>query len=323
MVTDWLTDSNSHCYITQNADGTIKDFIFVNGDQPIQTATQAMRINASGLGFSKTGVNGPYTNAFVFDSTKGGHLVADFITAGSMLADRIQGGTLESINSTTVEGVTYKNFSLDMTTGLLKALKLVIDTPNFKLSEQGVVTATGASINGAVATVSGGYKTQLTGGKVQFSYNDVLSAEMSANTVGGIYLKTSDPSQSQARLEVYGAVECSDLLVYKRNASGYPSGNGLIQVDGDRSSPSVHIGMDADYVYIGNFADYGSSIYIGAGTMDNSIIIGNQMSSTYLRLYCPTGGLLINGQQAASGHFIDRGGNTVYVENGLIVGGVS
>lgn len=140
LVTDWLTDNQSHCYITQNDDGTIKDFIFVNGDQPIQTATQVMRINASGLGFSKTGVNGPYTNAFVFDSVKGGHLIADFITAGTMLADRIQGGTLESIDSTTIDGVTYKNFSLNMKTGAIEALKLSIKSTNFTLTEDGVIT---------------------------------------------------------------------------------------------------------------------------------------------------------------------------------------
>jgi len=141
LVTDWLTDNNSHCYITQNADGTIKDFIFVNGDEPIQTATQVMRINASGLGFSKTGVNGPYTNAFVFDSTMGGHLVADFITAGHMVADRIQGGTLESIDSTTIGGVTYKNFNLNMSTGLLQAVKLAIITQYFSLTEDGKITS--------------------------------------------------------------------------------------------------------------------------------------------------------------------------------------
>lgn len=156
LVTDWLTDNQSHCYITQNADGTIKDFIFVNGDQPIATATQVMRINASGLGFSKTGVNGPYTNAFVFDSVKGGHLIADFITAGHMVADRIQGGTLESIDSTTISGVTYKNFSINMTTGAIEALKLSIKSANFTLTESGLVTMTGATINGGQITYTNG-----------------------------------------------------------------------------------------------------------------------------------------------------------------------
>lgn len=111
MATDWLSNSDSHVYIVPDDNGGIKEFLFVNGDEPIETATQVMRLNASGLGFSKTGVNGPYTNAFVFDSVMGGHLIADFITAGTlnanlitagtMSADRISGGT---INGITIEG---------------------------------------------------------------------------------------------------------------------------------------------------------------------------------------------------------------------------
>lgn len=152
MVTDWLTNSNSHVYIVEDNNGGISEFLFVNGDQPIETATQVMRLNASGLGFSKTGVNGPFTNAFVFDSSLGGHLVADFITAGHMVADRIQGGTLESIDSTTISGVTYKNFSLNMTTGAIEALKLSIKSSYFTLTESGVLTATGADINGKITS---------------------------------------------------------------------------------------------------------------------------------------------------------------------------
>jgi phage minor structural protein len=220
LVTDWLTDNESHCYITQNEDGTIKDFIFVNGDQPIQTATQVMRINASGLGFSKNGVNGPFTNAFVFDSVKGGHLIADFITAGHMVADRIQGGTLESIDSTTISGTTYKNFSLNMTSGAIEALKLSIKSTNFTLTESGQVTMTGATINGGQISYSNGKFGVDTNGnltaqdakltnatlknKVDFAFNgDALGARLNSlglsfydddvnNWIGAIYANSVD-----------------------------------------------------------------------------------------------------------------------------------
>lgn len=55
------------------------------------TAVNVIQINQNGIGFSTTGINGPYRNAWTID----GNLVADFITAGTMLADRIRGGTLE------------------------------------------------------------------------------------------------------------------------------------------------------------------------------------------------------------------------------------
>lgn len=55
------------------------------------TAVNVIQINQNGIGFSTTGINGPYRNAWTID----GNLVADFITTGTMLADRIRGGTLE------------------------------------------------------------------------------------------------------------------------------------------------------------------------------------------------------------------------------------
>ncbi len=54
-------------------------------------AVNVIRINKNGIGFSTTGYDGPYANAWTID----GNLVADFITTGTMFADRIRGGTLE------------------------------------------------------------------------------------------------------------------------------------------------------------------------------------------------------------------------------------
>lgn len=55
-----------------------------------ETATNVIRINKNGIGFSTTGYDGPYRNAWTID----GNLVADFVTTGTMFADRIRGGTL-------------------------------------------------------------------------------------------------------------------------------------------------------------------------------------------------------------------------------------
>ena len=56
-----------------------------------KAATNVIQINQNGIGFSTSGINGPYRNAWTID----GNLVADFVAAGTMLADRIRGGTLE------------------------------------------------------------------------------------------------------------------------------------------------------------------------------------------------------------------------------------
>lgn len=64
----------------------------------IETARRVWRWNLNGLGYSSTGYNGRYGLAMTMD----GAIVADFITAGTMSADRIQGGTLKAggINNT-------------------------------------------------------------------------------------------------------------------------------------------------------------------------------------------------------------------------------
>ena len=54
------------------------------------TATKVWRWNINGLGYSGAGYHGQYETAITMD----GSIVADFITAGTMTANRIKGGTL-------------------------------------------------------------------------------------------------------------------------------------------------------------------------------------------------------------------------------------
>lgn len=78
-----------HVVIKQNANGEPEEILIMD-TADISTAVHVLRINVNGIGFSSTGVNGPYTSAWTLD----GQFVADFITAGSLSANRIHGGTL-------------------------------------------------------------------------------------------------------------------------------------------------------------------------------------------------------------------------------------
>lgn len=73
------------------ADDGHPDEIVIMDTPNVSTAKNVFRMNKNGLGFSSTGYNGVYRNAWTID----GNLVADFITVGTMLCDRIRGGTLE------------------------------------------------------------------------------------------------------------------------------------------------------------------------------------------------------------------------------------
>lgn len=121
-----------------------------------ETATNVIQFNQNGIGFSSTGINGPYTNAWTID----GNLIADCITGGTMLADRIRGGTLElggqglgkdgvliikNIDGKELarfdkNGITIYEGDINMTSGS-------ITLPGFKLTSGGVLTLDGTSNN--------------------------------------------------------------------------------------------------------------------------------------------------------------------------------
>ena len=73
----------------ENADKHPEQILIMDAPEK-KNATNVIRINKNGIGFSTTGYDGTYRNAWTID----GNLVADFITTGSMFADRIRGGTL-------------------------------------------------------------------------------------------------------------------------------------------------------------------------------------------------------------------------------------
>lgn len=124
-----------------------------------ETATNVIQFNQNGIGFSTTGINGPYHNAWTID----GNLIADYITGGTMLADRIRGGTLELggkgpgkdgvliIRDTAGKelarfdknGITINEGNINMTSGS-------ITLPGFELTSGGVLTLDGTSNNTTV-----------------------------------------------------------------------------------------------------------------------------------------------------------------------------
>ena len=92
LQTALITGNRGGCAVLHDADadGMPDEMLFMDTND-IQTAVCVLRINKNGIGFSTSGYSGTYNNAWTID----GHFNADFITAGTMLADRIRGGTLQ------------------------------------------------------------------------------------------------------------------------------------------------------------------------------------------------------------------------------------
>lgn len=73
------------------------DEILIMDTPSIETAVKVWRWNNSGLGYSENGYPGPYVSAWTID----GVFNADFITAGTLSANLIKSGLLQSLNAVT------------------------------------------------------------------------------------------------------------------------------------------------------------------------------------------------------------------------------
>lgn len=90
-ATRWLTSADGYVVARQDDNGAWKEILFL--DTPdMATAQNVLRINTNGIGFSTTGVNGQYRNAWTID----GQLVADFITTGTLTGNIIRAGLIAS-----------------------------------------------------------------------------------------------------------------------------------------------------------------------------------------------------------------------------------
>lgn len=346
LATSWLLNSDSHIYIVKDSEGLWKELLFLDGTQDPATATRVMRLNSSGLGFSKTGVNGPFTNAFVFDAQLGGHLIADFITAGTMLADRVRAGTLASVNNSIVFDLTNNtltcgnkalritagNFTLDangnvtMTgtvtaqagskigpwdvgqnaitynngsygvSGLYFGTSGISLGSTFKVSNTGVLEATGADISGTVTATDGSI------GGFTIDATSIRSAALTAVTSGAIGLSTVDftrtiggVSRNNLRLAIgsgFGVDEDGKLYagaIYQTVSGVTPGGynpqiiaqasivNGIVSagqvnINGVRMSPEGEDAYNTNGVYVDGHFSTNGTLWCGQDTDFQGII---------------------------------------------------
>lgn len=93
-ATELLTEFNGGYVVKKNGE------LFISDNEDIDKAQHIWRWNINGLGYSSTGITGPYGLAITMD----GKIVADFIATGEMSADRISGGTLKLGGNNNING---------------------------------------------------------------------------------------------------------------------------------------------------------------------------------------------------------------------------
>lgn len=137
-------------YVVFHRDGNGRPYeLLIMDTDSIETAKNVWRFNKNGWGYSSNGYNGPYALAATLD----GGFVADFITTGTMLANRIKGGTLTLGGVNNGDGIASV-----LNSGGNEVVRLSKDGINTSnaIITGGDISLVGASPNGSVLRVTGG-----------------------------------------------------------------------------------------------------------------------------------------------------------------------
>jgi phage minor structural protein len=106
-ATDAITGHSGGYVVLDPPNNPYRILVLLDSDN-IQTAQKVVQFNGAGIGFSETGVNGTYVTAWTFADRA---FNADFIKTGSMLADRIVAGLLQSANGASWINMSNGRFS--------------------------------------------------------------------------------------------------------------------------------------------------------------------------------------------------------------------
>ena len=211
-ATDKLTGgSGGYVVLNRNANEQPTEILIMN-TADVNTATQVLRMNLNGIGFSANGINGPYTSAWTLD----GKFVADFIQAGTLNASLIKAGVISDATG---------NNTWDMTTGAISFQNLSWTASNSSMTSAGVLTCNGANITGSFTTTgtSGNYTTDITldSGVISMTGNPVSSSK---NVHFDIKITENPNNVKAATLDAWSNTH----LIMKSRSSSY---NSLIWID--------------------------------------------------------------------------------------------
>lgn len=206
-ATAWLTSGDGYVVATKDTDGNWKELFFMD-TADIDTAHNVLRINQNGIGFSSTGVAGPYTQAWTLD----GKLVI--------------GGT--NVPSLTV----YDNSSPPNILFQIDKDGMEWNATNSSMTKAGILTAIGAILQNATITSNRGtgnnrYSVKIEDGTLTFSKNDTSTATIEYETVG-------TKSQLVLHSEFDTRIESDAWAnIYGYNAVSIGTHSGEIYLDGE------------------------------------------------------------------------------------------
>jgi phage minor structural protein len=131
------------------------------------TATNILEISMNGIRSSNAGYKPATDPAWKLGITIDGQINADRILTGTLMAGLIKAGILSDVGG---------NTAFNLETGALTSTKFSINSPRFSLTEAGIASMTGATINdGSIISTSGDKKATLENGFYRGYLNNQIS----------------------------------------------------------------------------------------------------------------------------------------------------
>ena len=220
-ATAWLTGSNGYVMAVKNSDGTWKELLFLDTNDAA-TAQNVLRVNENGIGFSSTGVDGPYTQAWTLD----GKLVI--------------GGT--SVPSFTVYDANENIIFQTSRAGT------IWNSANSSMNASGTLNATGAQLTNA--QITGGNIYQANNGRHINIVNGNIHGGFNNETENVVYLAYRIDGNACVTLEGQGGVCFASPRIYVRDGTSgniYTGYNGSVVTEVSLNGVSVSTTEIVDY----------------------------------------------------------------------------
>lgn len=299
-ATEAITGVNGgYIKINSTSDGKPYEILIMDNEDASQAVT-VWRYNLAGWGVSTNGINGPYSMAATLNSTYGASINADYIIAGTMLADRIHGGVLTLGGDDNGNGIFHIKDANDNVICTIDNTGIRYGNQKFIVDSTGALVASGATINGTISSVKDGNETRITDSDITFKRNGVETGRIRP------YINRNNV----ARLEL--AYKDRFMIDYDGDETGTK-----IEMDDDSIQLYVNGSPSASYVSLsddGSMGIGGHEMYIGDGNSDE---LHEQASDVYVRDAFGTDHLtwtgIINGVSDGNGNYGD-----ITVTNGRI-----
>ncbi len=263
-ATKWITNGRGYMVAIKNEAGDWMEICSL--DTPnIDTAVNVWRWNNGGFGHSSHGYNGPYETAI----TQDGHIVADFITTGTLSASLVKAGVLQSDDG--------KTFYLDLDNGVLKMNASEFTVGGQTVNEISSSVATPIAQNAANAAVNAQTQQSIfnkltNNGQTQGIYlKDGLlyinGSYIQAGTINADYIRAGVIADNAGRNSWdlnTGKMIARDITAYGSFRTGSEGANTYTILGTDAMLRGYYLGVENGYVDVSsNSIDSEGKLYRG------------------------------------------------------------